>query len=91
MLLERSNELQSYIEDCEVCCHPIEIEYLFQDEIKDAMMDSKYTGMRQADLQYALNVVNTLVTSSHQSQLWAGATLISGIYVNRCSHFTSPC
>lgn len=34
MLLERSNELQSYIEDCEVCCHPIEIEYLFQDEIK---------------------------------------------------------
>ena len=34
MLLERSNELQNYIEDCEVCCHPIEIEYLFQDEIK---------------------------------------------------------
>lgn len=34
---------------------------LFQDEIKDAMMDSKYTGMRQADLQYALNVVNTFI------------------------------
>ena len=27
MLLEKSNEIQNYIEDCEVCCHPIEVSY----------------------------------------------------------------
>ena len=35
MLLERSNEVQNYIEDCEVCCQPIQIEYLLQDELKE--------------------------------------------------------
>ena len=34
MLLDASINQSNYIEDCEVCCHPIEIEYLFQDEIK---------------------------------------------------------
>ncbi|MBF10885.1 MAG: CPXCG motif-containing cysteine-rich protein [Flavobacteriaceae bacterium] len=34
MLLESSAEVQNYIEDCEVCCQPIQVEYLFQDEIK---------------------------------------------------------
>ena len=34
MLLERSDEVQNYIEDCEVCCQPIQIEYLFQKEIE---------------------------------------------------------
>ena len=34
MLLERSREVQNYIEDCEVCCQPIQIEYLFQKEVE---------------------------------------------------------
>ena len=35
MLLEKSDLTQSYIEDCEVCCQPIQIEYHFRDEIKN--------------------------------------------------------
>ena len=27
MLLEPSTDLQSYIEDCEVCCNPIEVTF----------------------------------------------------------------
>jgi len=34
MLLERSNQIQNYIEDCEVCCQPIQIEYLIENELK---------------------------------------------------------
>ena len=34
MLLERSNQIQNYIEDCDVCCQQIQIEYLLEDEIK---------------------------------------------------------
>jgi len=34
MLLEESSEIQNYIEDCEVCCQPIQIEYLFQNELQ---------------------------------------------------------
>ena len=34
MLLERSDKVQNYIEDCEVCCQPIQIEYLFQKEVE---------------------------------------------------------
>lgn len=34
MLLEKSNEIQNYIEDCEVCCQPIQIEYLLDGELK---------------------------------------------------------
>ena len=29
MLIEPSGEKVSYIEDCEVCCRPINIEYVF--------------------------------------------------------------
>ncbi|WP_445954764.1 CPXCG motif-containing cysteine-rich protein [Yeosuana sp.] len=25
MLLDKTNEVQSYIEDCEVCCNPIQV------------------------------------------------------------------
>ena len=35
MLLEKSNEVQNYIEDCEVCGQPLQIEYLLQDELKE--------------------------------------------------------
>jgi len=35
MLLEESSEVQNYIEDCEVCCQPIQIEYLFQNELQN--------------------------------------------------------
>jgi len=34
MLLEKSSEIQNYIEDCEVCCQPIQIEYLLDGELK---------------------------------------------------------
>jgi hypothetical protein len=32
MLLDRSVESQSFIEDCEVCCNPIEISYSVDEE-----------------------------------------------------------
>ncbi len=32
MLLEPINEPQKYIEDCEVCCQPILVNYLIQDD-----------------------------------------------------------
>lgn len=35
MLLEKSDQTQNYIEDCEVCCQPIQIEYQFRDELKN--------------------------------------------------------
>ena len=35
MLLEESSEVQNYIDDCEVCCQPIQIEYLFQNELQN--------------------------------------------------------
>jgi len=31
MLLDPSVPFQSYVEDCEVCCNPIEIEVTFED------------------------------------------------------------
>ena len=34
MLLEPSNLEQQYIEDCEVCCRPIQIQYLFEEELQ---------------------------------------------------------
>jgi hypothetical protein len=33
MLLDPSVAEQRYIEDCEVCCNPIEVEVRFEDEI----------------------------------------------------------
>jgi len=32
MLLDSSQEYQKYIEDCEVCCNPIELEIKFEAE-----------------------------------------------------------
>ena len=32
MLLDSSTAQDDYIEDCEVCCHPIQIDYKFQDQ-----------------------------------------------------------
>ena len=31
MLIEPSSEITKYIEDCEICCRPINIEYVFSD------------------------------------------------------------
>ncbi len=33
MLLDSSIQNQKYIEDCEICCNPIEIEVEFKDQI----------------------------------------------------------
>lgn len=33
MLLDSSVSKQTYIEDCEVCCNPIEIATIFENEI----------------------------------------------------------
>ncbi len=33
MLLDLSVRRQSYVEDCEVCCNPIEISYTVEDEM----------------------------------------------------------
>lgn len=32
MVLEELDEVQSYIEDCEVCCKPIELHYVVRGE-----------------------------------------------------------
>ena len=34
MLLEPSNQEQQYIEDCEVCCRPIQIQYFFEESLQ---------------------------------------------------------
>ena len=33
MLLDASVNSQTYIEDCEVCCNPIELQVKFQDNV----------------------------------------------------------
>ena len=41
MILDLSIEEQIYIEDCEVCCRPIQINYLAEDfELKDFWAES---------------------------------------------------
>jgi transcription elongation factor Elf1 len=32
MVLDVAEPHQTYVEDCEVCCNPIEVEYTLQDE-----------------------------------------------------------
>jgi transcription elongation factor Elf1 len=32
MVLDTSVKRQTYIEDCEVCCHPIQVRYTVQDD-----------------------------------------------------------
>lgn len=32
MVLDATVRSQAYIEDCEVCCHPIEIRYVMEDD-----------------------------------------------------------
>jgi transcription elongation factor Elf1 len=32
MVLDASEPHQTYVEDCEVCCKPIEVEYTLQDD-----------------------------------------------------------
>lgn len=36
MVLDLSVRRQTYVEDCEVCCNPIEISYIIED---DALLD----------------------------------------------------
>jgi hypothetical protein len=31
MILDTSVQSQTYVEDCEVCCHPIELRYAVED------------------------------------------------------------
>jgi len=33
MVLDLSVRRQSYVEDCEVCCNPIEVSYSVQDDV----------------------------------------------------------
>ena len=40
MVLDMSVRHQSYVEDCEVCCNPIEISYSVQDDVL-ASFDAK--------------------------------------------------
>ncbi len=41
MMLDLSVEEQSYVEDCEVCCHPIQISYTTDDlELSNFQADS---------------------------------------------------
>ncbi len=36
MVLDLAAKSQTYVEDCEVCCHPIQIRYSFEDgEVAD--------------------------------------------------------
>lgn len=40
MLLEPSALEQQYIEDCEVCCRPIQIQYYFDKELESFSAES---------------------------------------------------
>tara|TARA_B100000768_G_scaffold42282_1_gene41159 strand:+ start:218 stop:397 length:180 start_codon:yes stop_codon:yes gene_type:complete len=40
MLLEPSNQEQQYVEDCEVCCRPIQIQYFFEEELQSFLAQS---------------------------------------------------
>ena len=33
MLLDISQNIQSYIEDCEVCCHPIQVKFQIENDM----------------------------------------------------------
>ena len=33
MLIEQSSEITSYVEDCEICCRPINVEYVFSNSL----------------------------------------------------------
>ena len=43
MILDMSVRHQSYVEDCEVCCNPIEISYSVQDDVLSSF-DAKTLG-----------------------------------------------
>ncbi|MGB7729404.1 MAG: CPXCG motif-containing cysteine-rich protein [Candidatus Acidiferrum sp.] len=54
MVLDLSVRRQTYVEDCEVCCQPIEISYSVEDEElagfdADAGVDSLHTILRLAE------------------------------------------
>ena len=36
MVLDSSVRCHTYVEDCEVCCNPIEISYTVEDDIPDS-------------------------------------------------------
>jgi hypothetical protein len=42
MVLDTSVTSQTYVEDCEVCCHPIEVHYTIED---DAVCDFEARAM----------------------------------------------
>ena len=42
MVLDTSVKGQVYVEDCEVCCHPIEVRYTVED---DAVCDFEATAV----------------------------------------------
>lgn len=44
MLLDLSVEAQTYIEDCEVCCRPIQVHYEAQDEALGSFDASQDAG-----------------------------------------------
>jgi hypothetical protein len=44
MLLDLSQNNQSYIEDCEVCCHPIRIKFKIE---KDTIIQFEALNMEQ--------------------------------------------
>ena len=77
MLLERSDEVQNYIEDCEVCCQPIQIEYLFQKEVE------RFNVITWFRYQFILNVFYVILTSENIKIIWGFIRLI--IYHFRCA------
>ena len=44
MLLDISHNNQSYIEDCEVCCHPIRVKFQIE---KDSIIQFEALNMEQ--------------------------------------------
>ncbi len=41
MLLDLSERRQTYVEDCEVCCNPIEIRYKVEDQLYIVDFDAR--------------------------------------------------
>jgi hypothetical protein len=41
MVLDTSVRRQTYVEDCEVCCNPIEVSYSVKDDVLDSFRAKK--------------------------------------------------
>jgi cysteine-rich CPXCG protein len=61
MVLDLSVRRQSYVEDCEVCCNPIEVSYV---SVRSAHLDEVWVGVED-DPMWTLTKVPTWGINGH--------------------------